>query len=296
MREWGGADGPEDMPDGVGSPGDRPGDRPGNGPGNGHRRGGFTLWAARHPIPAALLVSVVLTLLGIAKIAFLTLDSGRSPHSSHVSARKLWTAAGVMELVFFAMSAGLTLAAARARKRRGIPLTAEGLNLPFEEDRDTAARRPPPLLVVRLSLRTPIGLVTMFPLAVGVLSLVAALVDMDTGHGGAALWFGMALLWLASGVWATVGYRRQRIVVDSDDVYVYTFTGRYHRTERSRIAALRRTQGEPILADADGKRLVRLPYLTRAQRDELAQALQVPVRERDRAEHAARRGAARPRR
>lgn len=292
MREWDGADGPEDTPDGVGSPGDRTGDRTGDG----QRRGGFTLWAARHPILAALSMSVVLTLLGLAKIVFLSLDSGRSAHSSHVSGRRLWIAAGVMELAIFVMSAGLTLAAARARRRQGIPLTAEGLGLPFEEDRHAAARRPPPLLVVRLRLRTPIGLVTMLPLAVGVLSLVAALVDLDTGHGGVALWFGMALLWLASGVWATVGYRRQRIVVDSDDVYVYTFTGRYHRTERSRIAELRRTQGEPILADADGKRLVRLPYLTRAQRGELAQALQVPVRERDRAEHAARRGAARPRR
>jgi hypothetical protein len=81
-------------------------------------------------------------------------------------------------------------------------------------------------------------------------------------------------------------------VVDSDDVYVYTFTGRYYRTERSRIATLQRTQGEPILADADGKRLVRLPYLTAAQRAELAQALQVPIHER--AKHSPRRDVARP--
>lgn len=292
MRQWDGADGPEDTPDGVGSPGDRTGDRTGEG----HRRGGFTLWAARHPILAALLMSAVLTLLGLAKFAFLTLDSGRSAHSSHVSGRRLWIAAGVMELAFFVMFAGLTLAVARARRRRGIPLTAEGLGLPFEEDRHAAVRRPPPLLVVRLSLRTPIGLVTMLPPAVGVLSLVAAVKDMDTGHGRVALWFGTALGWLASGVWAAAGYRRQRIVVDSDDVYVYTFTGRYHRTERSHIAALQRTQGEPILADAAGKRLVRLPYLTGAQRGELAQVLQVPVRERERAERPTRRGAARPRR
>jgi hypothetical protein len=288
MQESDGVGSGEGWPGGANSPADRPGD--------GRRHGGFTLWAARHPVLAALVLSVVMTLLGLAKIILLRVNSSRSVHSSHLSGRKVLIAAGGMEVVFFVMFAALALAVARRRKRSGVALTAEGLNLPFEEDRDAAAHRPPALLVLRPSMRTVIGLATMLPLLAGMLSLVAAVVDVDTGHGSVALWFGMGLVWVAGGVWTTTGHRRQRIVVDSDDVYVYTFTGRYYRTERSRIAALRRTQAEPTLADADGARLVRLPYLTGAQRGELAQVLQVPIRERERAEHSARRGAARSRR
>jgi uncharacterized membrane protein len=275
MREW----------DGVGGAGDRPGD--------GRRRGGFTLWAARHPILVALLMSGILVLPIAGRIVLHTLEPGRPPHTSP---RRLWIVAGAMWLVLFVAFAGMTLAVARGRKRSGTALTAEGLGLPFKEDRDAAAHRPPALLVLRPSMRTVTGLVTMLPLLVGVLSLVAAVVKSDTGHSGVALWFGLAFAWLAAGVWARTGHRRQRIIVDSDDVYVYTFTGRYYRTERSRIAELRRTQNEPILADAEGARLVRLPFLTGAQRGELAQVLQVPVRERERAEHSTRRGAAGSRR
>ena len=115
---------------GDGGAGGRTAVRPGDRPGDGRRHGGYTLWAARHPILAALLMSVVATLLGIAESAFVALDSGRPLHSS---GRRLWTAAGVMELIFFAAFAALTLTAARARRRAGVPLTAEGLGLPFED-------------------------------------------------------------------------------------------------------------------------------------------------------------------
>lgn len=252
-------------------------DSPADEPGDGRRHGGFTLWAARHPILTALLMSVALTLLGIAKNALVALTSDRP---LHFSSRRLGITAGAMELIFFAMFAALTLTVARSRRRAGVPLTAEGLGLPFEEDRDAAARRPPALLILRPSLRHPSGLIMMLPLLLGVLSAVAGTMNAETGHGGVVLWFGMAVVLLASGVWTTTGHRRQRVVVDCDDVYVYTFTGRYYRAERARVAELRRTQGEPILAGADGGRLVRLPYLMGAQRAELARVLQVPVRER----------------
>lgn len=246
-------------------------------PGEARRGGRFTLWTARHPFLSALLISLVLTLLAIAKSAFVTAGSGRS---LHVSARRLWTEAGLVEAIFFVLLAGLNVAVARSRRRSGKPVTAETLDLPFVEDRDTAARRPPAVLVLRPSLRHPFGLLTTIPLVVGVVSLVTGVVDVGSGHS-AVLWLGMAPLWLATGVWTTTGHRRQRVVVDSDDVYGYTFTGRYRRVDRSRVTGLLRTKAEPILVGADGGRLLRLPLgLTPGQIAELAQVLQLAVQER----------------
>ncbi|MEZ0109780.1 hypothetical protein ABH920_003794 [Catenulispora sp. EB89] len=244
---------------------------PEDGPGEGRRGGRFLLWAMRHPVLSALLLSSVTTLLVFGKSAFLAVGEGRQLHSS---GRRLWIAAGVIEAIFFVMFAALHLAVARSRRRSGTPLTAEALNLPFVEDRDAAARRPPALLVLRPSLRQPLGLVVTFPLLVGVLTLVAAAVDVASGHR-AVLWIGMAALAFVFGAWTTIGHRRQRIVVYSEDVYVYTFTGRYRRVDRSGIEEVRRTRAEPILVGGDGERLLTLPPLTREQTGELARALQV---------------------
>ena len=256
-------------------------------PSDGRRSGGFPLWAARHPILSALLCSVLMTLLIFAKSALFAMSSGRSvhlshpsrpshsSHSSHPSVWRLWIGAGVVEAILFAMFAGLTLFVARSRRRSGIQLTAEGLDLPFVEDRGAAAHRPPPSLVLRPGMRHPFGLLLTLPLLAGVLSLIAGAADTGSGRR-AVVWIVMAPLWLAAGAWTITGHRRQRIVVDSDHVYVYTFTGRYRRIERSRIMELRRTKAEPILVDGDGERLATLPLgLTRAQVAELAQVLQV---------------------
>lgn len=251
--------------DGDGSPGDRSGEG---------RRGGFTLWAARHPLLSALLTSVVITLLVFAKSAFFAVGSGRPLHSR---GPRLWIGAGLVETFLFVALAAFHLAVARARRRSGRPLTADALDLPFVEDRDAAARRPPASLVLRPSLRQPFGLLMMVPLLVGVLSAIAAWVDVEDGRR-AILWIGQTPLWLAAGAWTTTGYRRQRIVVDSDHVYIYTFTGRYRRVERSRVAELRWTRTNPRLAGADGERLVALPAgLTRGQAAELARVLWVPA-------------------
>ena len=240
-------------------------------PEEGRRGGRFSLWAMRHPFLSALLISTVLTLLVFAKSAFIAVGEGRQLHSS---GRRLWIYAGAVEAIFFVVLAGFTTVVARSRRRSGKPLTAEALDLPFVEDRDAVSRRPPALLVLRPSLRQPFGLLMTLPLLLGVLSLVAAAVDAASGHR-AVLWIGMAPLWFVFGAWTTIGHRRQRIVVYSEAVYVYTFTGRYRRIDRSRIAEVRRTRAEPILVGADGERILTLPLLTRAQTGELAYALQV---------------------
>ncbi|MEY9854724.1 hypothetical protein ABH935_000321 [Catenulispora sp. GAS73] len=121
-------------------------------PGEGRRGGRFSLWAMRHPLISALLFSTVMNLLIFAKSAFIAVGEG---HQLHSSGRRLWVFAGTVEAIFFVMLAGLNTVVARSRRRSGKPLTAEALDLPFVEDRDAAARRPPGSLVLRPSLRQP---------------------------------------------------------------------------------------------------------------------------------------------